>query len=416
MEIRELNNQQFENFTNKFNITSIYQTVEYGIIMNHQNFDTLFLGLMDDLGNILAASLILIDTTSKLKYAYAPRGFLIDYNNFYLLETFTKEIKKYFSKRSIVAVKISPLIIKDTHDLKYNVINHNNYYEKIITQLQSLGYRHLGYNNYFEALKPRYEAIIDLNIPYYIIFKNISKNFRTKIRNAESKGVKVYHGKEFELEYLYLQTKKKYPRDLQYFKECYNLFKRNNKVEFFYTKIDTEYFLKSITKKFHEQEIICENYNKSLFNIEQKKSKSLMNKKMEADKLLNHYKKELIRATNYLRDYPNGIVTSAILTIKNGEEVFCLMDGYDPKYKDFNSKHLMVWKLCERYSKLGFKKFNLGGITNPNIENNQYSGLNNFKLSFNAIANEYIGDLELITNNTLYFMYKNTPINAILKK
>ena len=64
----------------------------------------------------------------------------------------------------------------------------------------------------------------------------------------------------------------------------------------------------------------------------------------------------------------------------------------------------------------GYKKLNLGGITNPNIiEGNNYKGLNNFKLNFNAISYEYLGDLELVCNETLYFLYKGVPLKNILK-
>ena len=103
--------------------------------------------------------------------------------------------------------------------------------------------------------------------------------------------------------------------------------------------------------------------------------------------------------------------------VRNNEEIFLLIDGYDQTYKRLNAKHLLLWKLCERYSKKGFKKFNLGGIAGLNNTPIEYKGLNDFKLSFNAQAVEYIGDLELITNNALYFMYQNTsPIRNILKK
>jgi peptidoglycan pentaglycine glycine transferase (the second and third glycine) len=138
---------------------------------------------------------------------------------------------------------------------------------------------------------------------------------------------------------------------------------------------------------------------------------------MNADRLLERYKKELVRATNYLKNNPNGIITSSALLVKNNDEVFMLMDGYDNKYKFLNSKHLLIWKLIERYSLAGFKKFNLGGITNPTLENNHYKGLNNFKTGFDAKVIEYIGDLELITNSALYFMYRNSfEIKNILKK
>ena len=152
------------------------------------------------------------------------------------------------------------------------------------------------------------------------------------------------------------------------------------------------------------------------FNYSNKNNK-LINKKIQADLKLEQCKKNLVLATNLLRDYPDGIVMASILVIKYRDTIHVLMDGYDPQYKNFNAKHLLIWKLMEKYSKLGYKKFNLGGITNFNIENNKYQGLNQFKLNFGAKAYEYIGDLELITNNTLYFMYRNSaPIRNIFKK
>lgn len=93
------------------------------------------------------------------------------------------------------------------------------------------------------------------------------------------------------------------------------------------------------------------------------------------------------------------------------------MDGFDLEYKFLSSKHLLIWKLMEKYSKEGFKKFNLGGMSNYSLKNNKYKQLNEFKFGFNAKAVEYIGDLELITNQALYFIYRNSaPIRGILKR
>lgn len=416
MHLKELTNEEFLNFSKSYNIKSIYQTIEYAFVMNKQKFDAMFIGLIDESNNIVAASLILIEKNGHFKYAYAPRGFLIDYCNQNLVATFTKEIKKFLGKKNIIAIKISPIIIKNTYDIKYDVVNKNNYYDNIFMNLQHLGYYHLGYNEKFEALKPRYEAIIDLDKPYYLIFKNFTKKLRTKIRSAENKGIKIYKGTEENLEYLYLQTKKKYPRDLEYFKECYKQFSKSNNVEFFYAKLDTEEYLKTMQTKYAKQEEYCSIINEEIIQKIGNSQKNI-NQKIDADKLLNQYKKELIYATKLLRDYPEGIILASALLIKNNEEVYLLMDGYDSTYKSLNAKHLLLWKLCERYSKKGFKKLNLGGIAGINDTPKEYKGLNEFKLNFNAQAIEYVGDLELITNNALYFMYQNTsPIRNILKK
>ena len=58
MRLKELTNEEFNTFTQKYFQKSIYQTVEYAFIMNEQNYDSVFLGL-EDKNKIIAASLIL---------------------------------------------------------------------------------------------------------------------------------------------------------------------------------------------------------------------------------------------------------------------------------------------------------------------------------------------------------------------
>lgn len=409
MQIKQLTNEEFNIFKNSFKDSSIYQTVEYGFVMNHQGFDSVILGLVDNEEHIIGASLILIKKNKNTKYAYAPRGFLIDYTNYNLLEIFTNLLKKYLSKLGIVALRINPLIVKSIYDKKHNILSNNDYYNTIYNNLLNLGYKHLGYNSYFEGLKPRFEAIIDIDKPYYLLFNDLNKEFRTKIRSASKNGIKIYNGDN--LEYLYLQTKKKYPRDLDYFKDCYKYFSKNNNIDFYYTKLDTKEYLKIKNKQLIEQEKIVNYYNeivtKNLKNI---------NLKITADKRYNELKLQLIEATNLLKNNPDGIITSSALVVKNKDEVYLLMDGYDNKFKSLNSKHLLLWKLIENYSIQNYKKFNLGGITNPFEKNNKYEGLNTFKLGFNSKVYEYIGDLELICNNTKYFLIKNSFLKKSLKK
>ena len=106
-----------------------------------------------------------------------------------------------------------------------------------------------------------------------------------------------------------------------------------------------------------------------------------------------------------------------MLITKHNDEVYIFMDGFDKKFKKLNAKHLMTWKLIEKYLIEKYKRFNLGGMTNPNLNNDKYKGLNEFKLSFNARCVEYIGDLELVTNNAIYAIYRNSkPFRYILNK
>ena len=86
-----------------------------------------------------------------------------------------------------------------------------------------------------------------------------------------------------------------------------------------------------------------------------------------------------------LKEYPNGIVTSTILIVREQNEITILLDAHEPKYQRFNST---------KY----------------------FTGLNEFKLSFGSVAYEYLGDLELITNKRGYNMYRScVPIKNLIK-
>lgn len=405
MVLKQLTNAEFKAFSQNFKPSSIYQTTEYAFTMNEEGYDSFFLGLVDDSG-IKAASLILVRKINGFKYAIAPRGFLIDYNNFELVNKFTSEVKKFLGKREIVAIKISPILVKKVYSADYKLVGKNPNYDAIFENLKKNKFYHLGYNNYFEALKPRFEAIVNIDLPYTGIFANINKPFRTKIRKATRDGIKVYHGNIDNLEYLYLHTKDKYPRDLQYFKDLYKFFDKENLIDFYYSKLDTTEYLKITQNLYTKYSKMSLELNDMLIKNNGNNDK-IINRKLEVDQKFEEYKKQLVVATNYLREYPDGIILSSALVIKWCDEVHLIIDGYDKNYKSFNAKHLLLWKLMGRYSKLGYKRFNLGGISNIQKES-AYSGLNEFKLNFGARAIEYAGDFELITNKPLYFMYSQS--------
>ena len=417
MILKELTNAEFNSFTDKFNDSSIYQTSEYGFIMNTQNYTSLFLGLVDEQSNIKAASLILIEKDQLFKYAYAPKGFLIDYNDKFLVEEFTNKIKEYLGKKKIIAIKINPMIIKSSYDYRTNTALINPKFEEQLKFLKYLGYYHLGFNNLFESFKPRYDAIIDLNKPITTLFGNMNKNFKNKVKSADKNGVRIIKANESELDYLYNEVKNKYPRDKKYFENVLYYFKKRDLIDYYYAKLDTNAYLINIQRKYQKQAEICNKLNNKLFKNAGRNNNKLINNKIYEEYKLNELKNELIYATKLLKEEPNGIILATMLITKYKDEVYIFMDGYNKEFKKINAKHLMTWKLIEKYSKEKYKRFNLGGMTNPNINNEKYNGLNEFKLSFNARCVEYVGDLELITNNTLYNLYRNSkPIRYILKR
>lgn len=414
MELKELSNEEFYQFIQNYPVKSIFQTPEYGFVMNAQNYDSLFLGLVDN-KKVVAASLILIEKLKAFKYAYAPRGLLVDYEDSDLLKIFTTELKKYLGKREVIALKISPLITRRIYEEKKEFKEIENY-NMIFQNLKNLDYYHMGYNFYFEAMKPRYEAILEIDKPYYELFQSFKKSVRTKIRGSVANGIQIFKGSKEDLKYLYLHTKRKYPRDLKYYEDCYEFFHKKNQIDFFYAKMDTEIFLKRIQKEYYEKEQEANQLNDMITSSAGNNSQKVINHKIKVDNEYEYAKRNLILATKLLREYPDGLVLASALIVKNNEEVYMIMDGYDKAYKGLNAKHLLIWKMIEKYSKEGYKKFNFGGVTNPEVKENTYQGLNDFKRSFHSKIYEYAGDFEIITNSALYFLYRNVPLKGLFKR
>lgn len=413
MILKELTNDEFNAFTAN-NYTSLYQSSNYALTMTKQGFECYYYGIIDN-NKIYGASLILIKKEHGFKYAYVPRGFIIDYNNYDILKEFNDLLKKQLKKLNIVGMRINPPIVKSIFQ-SGKIINNNNY-DNIFNNLKQLGYNHLGYNNFFEGIKPRYEAVVRLNKNIQKLFNNIDKSFRTKIRSADKSGIKIYQGNEMDLDKLFLQTKNKYPRDLKYFQDIYFYFKNNNNIELYYSLLNTQDYVRNVQYKYQRQTVRCNEANANVFkNVGKNNTKSINIKLVEENKL-NNIKEELVYATKLLKDNPNGIITSSVLIIKNKAEIYMIMDGYDKTYKKLNSKHLLIWKLIEKFALQGYKTFNLGGIGNYNLKNNKYEGLTNFKLSFGSVIYEYIGDLDFVINKPLHIMYKQSAaVMNLLKK
>ena len=91
MQIILLDEARFDQFAVSHPNHNYYQTSNYGRLMTKHGHNAYYLGLAADDGEIKAATLIIVknDSKEKRKMGYAPRGFLIDWNNDDLVKEFT---------------------------------------------------------------------------------------------------------------------------------------------------------------------------------------------------------------------------------------------------------------------------------------------------------------------------------------
>ena len=407
MKIITLDEISFDKFASTHKYRNYYQTSSYGKIIKNHGFDIHYIGIIDDLGNLLGASLLLYkEVFMSYKIAYAPRGFLFDYTNINNLKEFTTRLKKLLSKQGFISVTIDPYLPVNIRDKNGKIININNEANIALENLKATEYNYLGPNLFFESKKPRFEAIITLDKDIKDIYQSFEKRIRHKIKKAIRSGVEIYKGSKEELEIFYELIKKKYDRPLNYYIDFYNSFE--NKVDLYFAKLNTETFV--ITSRLqYEREIEINNdlANKIQVTNNMNAKKKLINEKMESDKLVNTYKKNLVWATNLLKENPNGLIIGTSLNLTYDNVCYLIIEGFNQNFKTLNPNYLIKWKMINDYKNNNIKYINLNAVSGEFTKVNKYSGLNEMKLGFNSLVTEYIGEFELIISPLPYNLYKN---------
>lgn len=409
MKIVKLSAEQFDKYSSQHRYRNFYQTSMYANVMVKFGYHAQFLGIASDDNKLLGATLIIYkEAFMGNKVAYAPRGILFDYEDFENTKELVKVIKKTLSKQGIMFLRMDPYIPLTIRDNEGNIMNFNNKANEIIENLTKAGFKYKGKTLYFETEKPRWEALILLQRDIRDIFNKIDKRTRNKLNKATKSGIEVVKDENKDINDLYKFVSKKEKKPLNYFKSICNNFENN--VDIYYAKINTETYLIN-SRRSYEKEI---EFNEQLaekiqdMSLDIKDRETYLNKKMESDKLITVYKNNLLKATDLLKNNPDGIAIGAAMIIKYDNAAYLFTEGIDEEYGNLNASTLLKWKLIEDYNNQGLKYINLNGIVGDFENQNEYSGLNESKLGFNSIITEYAGEFDIVLNNLMYNWYQKT--------
>ncbi len=408
MKVITLEEEQFERFARTHRYRNYYQSASYAHTMIQFGFKAHYLGIIDEMDNLIGATLLLYkEVFMNNKFAYAPRGILFDYTNSFVVKELATKLKNLLGKQGFMYLKIDPFIPTTIRDEFGNIINMNNEANIILENLKNAGFQHKGNNLYFENEKSRFEALVLLNKNINSLFQSFDKRTRHKIRKAERSGIKIYKDLNYNVETLYNFVKRKHTRPLKYYKELCKNYKGN--IDLYYAKLDTEQFVIN-SKKLYEEEMDKNDKLAKLIQDPSKKGisqRNTLNKKMESDKLINTYKKDLVLATKLLKEYPEGIIVGGALAISYDHAAYLVIEGFNTKYKALNPNYLLKWQMMMDYQQKGYKYFNLNAVSGEFKEENDYEGLNEMKLGYGSVVTEYIGEFDLILNGLTYNLYRS---------
>lgn len=403
MRLKSLTSVEFDEFSNNYDKSNYFQTSKYALLMGEHGYDFEYLGLVDDNNKIIAGSLILLKKIrGRLSYGYAPNGFLLDYNDRFLLKEFTDEIKMYYSNKNVAFIKVNPLVIVGTLDdnqKKFRSMD-NDYIKSYLVENR---YIKLKSNLYFESSLPRFNAFIDLKNNSY---DKYSKNTRNKIRKAIKRGLVFEKAKTKEFDYFLKLFPKSINVDDYFYQDMFNIFSKDDSIDIFFAKIDYEEYL--INSRIQYDKEIERNtaLNEQLIN---NPSDNIISEKMNSDLTVLSYKNDILEGTKGLKEGLDNYVAGAIV-LKHKNTVYLISSWYDKKYSKFDANYFLHDNIINYY-KDDFDYLELNGFTGDLTERNPYHGLNRFKLGFNPKVYEYIGEFDLIIN---YNDYVSLQENGLL--
>ena len=411
MKIVTLSKEEFDNFSINHKYNSYYQSPEYGNFKKiTEGYEVSYLGFIDDDKNLVGASMFLYkELFWKYKYAYAPRGMLLDYDDKELVISVTNELRRLLKKQKFIFIKIDPPIIASERDSEGNIINFNNTINNVLNVFKNNGYEHLGFNLYDESLLPRWNVIAKLNTDARITFNNFDSKVKERISYANSMAITVYEDDTVDIDRFYSFLRKSNIRKSKKYFECMkDIFYPSRKIKIFYAFIDTNKYTMNANRLYSQEEEknnALSNIISSGDNVKYNISKAV-NDKINSDKYLTAYKRDVVESTKLLKKFPEGIICGCSLCIEEATGATVLINYEDAEYNKYHVNALLNYEMMKYFGKKNLKYLNLGSITGNFNPNSKFYKALLSKIGFNSTIIEYIGEFDMIISKFMYKIYK----------
>ena len=386
--ITNINKDDYISFWKKSKNAHFLNSYEWGILQrDNRNQLPMYVGLVDDNNNILAATLLLKKNTPlNMCYFYAPRGFLIDWTNKKIVDTFTDELKKFIKEENAIYLKVDPDIMYQEIDENANPIpdGKNNY--ELFNHLKNIGYVHQGFNKLYEKNQPRYtfRTIFKAYNSFDEIEKNISKTFMRSIKRSYNYDLDIQIKNDIDDFYeLINRISKKddfkaYSK--HYYEELFELNKDNGYLKNFVVKINPS----KIINKF-EKEKISEKNNDRINKI---------------DKDIEYFK-------NKIKDVEEYTIAS-LICIYTEKGAWSLYIGNDEIAEYTGSINRLYYEFIKDAYENHLDFADLFGVVgDPKTKYKNLAGIYEYKRKLGGTYVEFIGEFDLINKP---FWYKILPI------
>lgn len=416
MKFVELTPLEFDTFATKHPQKNYVQTSKMAELKQLQGNKIYLVGIKKNNRIVAATMMFAIPTHFNKNIFYAPRGFLIDYHDYDLLQIFTKEVKKFIKKRNGISLIIDPKEPYQILDGEGNIKSKQN--KLSVNNLKKCGYIHFGFNKYFETIQVRYSAIIPVKESYEEMLQTFTKSTRKHLLDLKDSTIKVRKGTKNDLQIMenlfkYTAENKHFEyKSLDYYEKMYQVMPELMNIYIAYIDFDDEsnmlkHQLEEAKKEQQELEIYMQKINVGSKMLQKQKILENKIKKLEENISLNKENKE---------KYGKLLNVGSLLSIESGDEYISLTSGMLQEFKHYNPKYAMYNEHIKDAIKKKKKIVNFYGIAGDFNPSNELYKIYELKKGFNCDIVELIGQFNLPITN-MYYLYKlGLQLKKITKK
>lgn len=417
--IENLSKEQYEEFLNKHPESShfLHSYIWGEFQKQERDIKPHYIGYENDQNQLVAVALLLERSLMfGYTYLYSPRGYVIDYKDKPLLKSFTEDLKKFAKKKKALFVKIDPDVKLHDLDIDGNIINNKENNEDLVPYLEKLGYKHLGFNKNFENNQPRYTFRLSLKPTIEEITKNFHPTTRKIINKNNPYNLELIKNDPKTIDAFFETMSQTADREnivnhsYDYYKNYYKTLHKENMSDLYVVTVNVDELKKTYQEKISNLETSINKMSDEKYKDSEKNA----NKKQEFINQLTKAKKEY-EVIEPIKE--KKLTLSAILTAKYGNKVWTLHGGNNTLLRELNANYFIYYEIIKDAKQEGYEIIDFFGTTGTPTPDNPVYGIHLFKKRLGGEYTEFIGELDLIINKPIYYLYKTlVPIRYKLQK
>lgn len=409
MELVKLTEEEFNSFASNHEQATFLQTINWGKLKEANGWKWELLGFKDK-DKVIAGMMLLSKTTPiKKKMFYAPRGFILDYNNTALLEEFTLKTKKYVKDNGGIFIKIDPYVESVERDIDGNIVEGGYNNKEIIKELKKLGFKEQFAKPGQVSLQPKWLYKIDVKDKTLDeVMKEMSSKTRQMIRKNEKNGVVVREGKYEDLEEFqkimeHTSERRHFlDRSLSYYQNMYKAFGNGEILRLYFADLMIEDKLNDFKKELVELENSYKELVRNNENGKRVKEQTLKDKETQIEKT----KESIIKYEELYKKYGSKLTLGGVLFFIYGKEVLAFLGGAYKDYMEFQCSYSIYYELIKYAVDNKFDYYNFYGISSDLSPKDPMYGVYLFKKGFGGKVVELLGEYDLKVSGFYYFIYK----------